>query len=124
MSQRSVLEIEIGKVVRRALHYFLYLDRAVLLGLLLSIVPFPPSTCIGVILDLLNLGLILTGALDRRAAGPVLIALAIGVLNLYAFVFLLGLFRPDLVMLWKRAARFLESVVTPLLPAGSQIRHI
>ncbi len=77
---QSALEREIS---RRAAGFRLNLaghDRAVLAGLALSLVPFPPVTCIGLLLTAVNLALLAAGRLHRSELPLLLVSLVAGVL--------------------------------------------
>ncbi|GAB0114586.1 hypothetical protein AcidC75_21100 [Acidisoma sp. C75] len=94
------MEIEVTKAVQRLARSVAGRDRAVLLGLLLSATPFPPSTLIGLLLDLVNLGLIAGGSLNRRELGLVLGAICLAFANFAFLVFLLGFFEHEVLSLW------------------------
>lgn len=115
MSYRSALETEVAKAAERLRRNVAERDRAVLIGLLLSVTPFPPSAFLGLLLSFLNLALILNGKLARREMPLVAVAILLALANLSVFVLLLGIFRSEIIGLWNGATRLVARLVAMLL---------
>jgi hypothetical protein len=57
-------------------------DRFVLIGLIFSVIPIPPSFLIGLFIGSINLFLFLTGKLERRYFNLILLTIFISIFNL------------------------------------------
>lgn len=108
------METEVAKAAERLRRDVAERDRAVLIGLLLSVTPFPPSAFLGLLLSFLNLALILNGRLARREMPLVVVAILLALVNLAVFVLLLGIFRSEIIGLWNNAARLVMRLVAML----------
>lgn len=86
----SALEIETRRVLARLRDFLQTRDRAVVLALLLSVVPLPPSNAIALVLSVVNLILIGSGRLPRSDLGLVLAAMALSVGSGCFFFYVFG----------------------------------
>lgn len=98
---KSALEIEFSKLARRAVYSTNFHDRAVIVGFALCVVPFPPSNIVGIVVNLVNIILVATGALRRNEIRFIILGFAIATINLLAFSWVFSLVDPRLVELWQ-----------------------
>lgn len=66
-------------------------DRFVVIGLILSALPLPPACFIGLLITLLNMGLLLAGRLARIELAPIALAIVLGALNCAASSYVIWL---------------------------------
>jgi hypothetical protein len=90
------------------------------LGLLLSAIPFPPSVFLGFILNIINLALIVNGSLSRKELGLVAFSLIVAVTNVCVFVFLLGLFRAEVLGVWHELSPGVLRLMS-IFPGGTAV---
>jgi len=84
--QPSAIEKEFTRIIFGLRTWLRRHDRAVIIGLMMSIIPLPPVTVAGILLGLANLMLLKTGKLDRSEKKIIRNGLVFGVL-----ILLLGL---------------------------------
>lgn len=128
---KSAIEVELEKAIRSLARVGSTHDRAVLIGLILSLTPFPPSNLIGLLLDALNLGLIARGLLSRNELSMVIVSICFASFNLLIFFIFLGWIQPELTGLWHHFTyvihNFLPNLYLGLLtPEGhaTAVQHV
>jgi hypothetical protein len=83
----SALETELKQKARELRHTMARHDRAVVIGFVLSFIPFLPITLAGIIIGVLNLLLWKKGRLELDEGMAIKIGLGVGVINALASIF-------------------------------------
>lgn len=99
-------------------------DRFVLIGLVFSVIPIPPSFLIGFLISLVNFFLVFAGRLDRKYLNLVFLTIFIAILNLlltgyiyftiYKTFWMLDIFRLGLLGFSKNYFSLIEGFIFSL----------
>lgn len=119
---KSALEIELIKISRSIFRATSVHDRAVVIGLILSATPFPPSNLVGLVIDLFNLFLITRGSLGRNELLLVIVSICLASLNLIIFLSLFAEVEPEFLGLWRHIFNIIRGSISVFLHLGPVMR--